>query len=134
MGFFFPPLYLQILHPTVPWTIEIQDGGLLLLFPLPWCQCRDWFAFRPSCRGRRAVAVLPDLSGVRWGHLACHGNLLPAAQPGRMEAERDRCFSDPLLTPEMLLGVQPHQATFLMQLACHTQQGEQSLIPGAGTG
>lgn len=53
---------------------------------------------RTPGRGRRAAAVLPDLRGVRWGDLACHGPLLRAAQPGGLEATRDRGFPIPLLT------------------------------------
>uniref|UniRef100_A0A8D0NDC8 D-3-phosphoglycerate dehydrogenase n=1 Tax=Sus scrofa TaxID=9823 RepID=A0A8D0NDC8_PIG len=45
----------------------------------------DW----PPGRSKGAAAVLPDLSGVGWGDLARHGHLLPAAQPGALEAARD---------------------------------------------
>ncbi|XP_059530564.1 D-3-phosphoglycerate dehydrogenase isoform X4 [Myotis daubentonii] len=48
--------------------------------------------------GRRAAAVLPDLGGVRRGDLARHGHLLPAAQPGRLEAACDGGLSVPFLT------------------------------------
>uniref|UniRef100_A0A8C2NBU7 D-3-phosphoglycerate dehydrogenase n=1 Tax=Capra hircus TaxID=9925 RepID=A0A8C2NBU7_CAPHI len=54
----------------------------------------DW----PPVRGRGAAAVLPELCGVRCGDLARHEYLLPAPQPGALEATRDRGFPVPLLT------------------------------------
>ena len=85
------------LRPSVP-LVAMLISGIRLVSPLPasclsfpgaLCQTGVPSASRPPGRSKGAAAVLPDLSGVGWGDLARHGHLLPAAQPGALEAARD---------------------------------------------
>lgn len=85
-------------------------------YSFPHSPCQPGVSSLPRApgSGRRAAAVLPDVGGVRRADRARHEHLLHAAQPGGLEAARDRGLPVPLLT----LGLTGHSLWGFCEETC----------------